>query len=218
MTELLRPGQHIVFIGDSITDCGRRDLRPPYGDGYLSLVRAFSIARRPELGLRWTNRGIAGNTVRDLAARWDEDVVALRPDWLSVMIGINDIWRSFTGQPDEAVPLDEYEQTLRSLLRRAVDVTGCRLVLADPYLIESDRDDPQRVQTIRYGEVVAALAAEFDAVHVRTQAAFDRVLETSAPSDWSRDRVHPNLPGHALIAETFLTALGLSATGVRPAE
>ena len=88
--------QRIVFIGDSITDCGRRDVRAPYGDGYMSLVRALVTARFPAVPLTWVNRGVGGDTVRDLAARWERDAVGERPDWLVVMIGINDVWRAFT--------------------------------------------------------------------------------------------------------------------------
>ncbi|MGQ5259912.1 SGNH/GDSL hydrolase family protein [Micromonospora sp. ZYX-F-536] len=207
---ILRTGQRVVFIGDSITDCGRRAAAAPYGEGYVSLVRALVSARHPELELEWVNRGVSGDTVRHLAARWAEDALALRPDWLSVMIGINDIWRRYGDRPDEAVPIDEYERTLRDLLRRAVDATGCRLILGDPFLIETDRGDPQRADTDRYAAVVAALAAEFDAVHVPTQAAFDRVLTVSPAKRWADDRVHPHLPGHAVLADAFLTALGVT--------
>ncbi|GAB3841198.1 SGNH/GDSL hydrolase family protein [Dactylosporangium cerinum] len=199
--------QRIVFIGDSITDCGRRDVRAPYGDGYMNLVRALVTARFPATPLTWVNRGVGGDTVRDLAARWERDAVGERPDWLFVMIGINDVWRAFAGQPDQAVPLDEYEATLRTLLRRAVDATGCRLVLADPYLIEPDRADPQRAESDRYAAVVAGLASELGAPHVTTQRAFDDVLAVSPPTLWADDRVHPDLPGHAVIADAFLRVI-----------
>jgi lysophospholipase L1-like esterase len=205
---MFETGQRIVFIGDSITDCGRRDTDPPYGDGYVSLVRAFVTARHPELGLQWTNRGIGGDTVRDLNRRWQADAIGTAPDWLSVMIGINDVWRAFGGLPQEAVPIDEYEATLRDLLRRAVYATGCRLILATPYLIEPDRAEPQRAMSDRYGAVVRALAGEFDATFVDTQDAFDRVLRVTAPDAWADDRVHPNLSGHAVIAQAFLRTLG----------
>jgi lysophospholipase L1-like esterase len=204
---MFEAGQRIVFIGDSITDCGRRDVRAPYGDGYMNLVRALITARYPAVPLTWINRGIGGNTVRDLAARWEDDAIGERPDWLVVMIGINDVWRAFGGQPDEAVPLDEYEATLRALLRRAVDATGCRLLLADPYLIEPDRTEPQRAETDRYAAVVARLAAEFAAPHVATQHAFDQVLAVSPPTLWAEDRVHPDLPGHAVIADAFIRVI-----------
>lgn len=200
-------GDRIVFIGDSITDAGRRDRCAPYGDGYVSLVRAFVTARHPALRLTWANHGIGGNTVRDLAARWETDALGAEPTWLSVMIGINDVWRAFNGKPEGAVPIDEYEKTLRSLLRRAVDVTGCRLILADPYVIEPDRQEPQRARSDRYGAVVAALAGEFGAVHVPTQRAFDEVLAVSPAQAWAADRIHPVLAGHAVIADAFLRAL-----------
>lgn len=205
---IFEAGQRIVFIGDSITDCNRRDVAAPYGDGYVSLIRAFVNASHPHLGLTWVNRGVSGDTTRQLRARWESDAVAERPDWLSVKIGINDVWRAFRNQPEQAVPIDEYEATLRELLHRAVAATGCRLILAEPYLIEPDRTEPQRVCSDRYRAVVRRLAAECDAVLVRTQDAFDRVLADTPPTDWADDRVHPNLPGHAVIASEFLTAIG----------
>jgi lysophospholipase L1-like esterase len=201
-------GQRIVFIGDSITDCDRRGPHAPYGDGYVNLVRSFVTARYPELGLTWLNRGVGGDTVRQLADRWETDAVATRPDWLSVKIGINDVWRAFGSDPQDAVPIDEYGATLRRLLRRAVDATGCRLIVAEPYVIEPDRDEPQRAATDRYGLLAREIAAEFAAVNVRTQEAFDRVLTTTTNADWAEDRIHPNTAGHAVIAQEFLRALG----------
>jgi lysophospholipase L1-like esterase len=205
---IFEAGQRIVFIGDSITDCGRRDVNAPFGNGYASLVRAFVTARYPESGLGWENRGISGNTVRDLRDRWEADAVALRPDWLSVMIGINDIGRAFQGQPHLAVPIDEYEETLRRLSTRAVDVTGCRLILAEPYLIEADRAEPQRAETDRYGAVVRRVADELGARCVRTQEAFDSVLSSTPAKEWADDRVHPGLAGHAVIAQAYLRTIG----------
>ena len=77
---LFGSGQKIVFIGDSITDCGRCGRAAPYGDGYVSLVRNLVLARYPHLGLTVVNRGVAGDTTRELAARWQRDVLAERPD------------------------------------------------------------------------------------------------------------------------------------------
>jgi lysophospholipase L1-like esterase len=204
---ILEAGQKIVFIGDSITDCSRRDAEAPFGNGYVNLVRSFVTARYPGLGLRWENRGIGGDTVRHLEARWDQDVIDERPDWLSVKIGINDVWRAFGTNAHEAVPIQEYEETYRRLLRRAVDETGCRLIVAEPYIIEANRTDPMRQQMDVFGRVARTLAEEFGAINVRTQEAFDVALATTTPSDWADDRVHANLPGHAVIAIAFLEAL-----------
>ena len=205
---IFEQGERIVFIGDSITDCGRRDANPPYGNGYMALVRAFVTARYPEVDLSWENRGISGDTVRHLNARWDEDVIALDPDWLSIKIGINDVWRRFGQRPDEAVPADEYEATLRELMGRAVEATGCKLIVVEPSVIEKDQTDPQLLATREIALIARRLAGEFGAVNVRTQEAFDRVLEHSESSDWAADRIHPNLAGHAVIAQALLSAIG----------
>lgn len=204
---LFGSGQKILLIGDSITDCGRRDVFAPYGNGYVSMVRAFLLARYPDLGLSFVNRGIGGDTVRHLAQRWEQDVIAERPDWLSVKIGINDVWRAFGENASEAVPIDEYEATLRTLLDRAREATGARLIFMEPYVIEPDRTEPMRAAMDEFGAVVDRLAEEYGAVLVRTQAAFDAVLEHTPPTDWAEDRVHPALPGHAVIALAFLRAV-----------
>lgn len=205
---IFEQGQRIVFIGDSITDCGRRDTCAPFGNGYMSLVQAFITARYPGLNLTWENRGIGGDTVRHLKARWDEDVIALKPDWLSVKIGINDVWRTYGERVDEAVPSDEYETTLRELLRRAVDETGCKLIVVEPYVIEKNPNDPQLRDTAELGLIARRLAGDFGAINVRTQEAFDAVLATTEPADWAADRIHPNLAGHAVIAQAFLRKIG----------
>lgn len=205
---IFESGQKILLIGDSITDCGRRGDAAPYGNGYVNMVRSFITARYPQLGLTFVNKGIGGNTTRHLAERWDEDVIAERPDWLSVKIGINDVWRAFGENVHEAVPLPEYEDTLRKLLGRAKEATGARLILMEPYVIESDRSQPMRNRMDLYGAAVRQLAQEFDAVPVPTQAAFDKALEHTRPEDWAADKVHPNPPGHAVIALAFLRSVG----------
>lgn len=205
---IFESGQKVLFIGDSITDCGRRDAAAPYGGGYVNLVRSFAIARYPELGLAFANRGVGGDTVRHLDQRWQRDVIEERPDWLSVKIGINDVWRTFGANAHEAVPIDEYEEIYRRLLRQAVKETGCRLIVAEPYVIEPDPSDPMRQHMDEFGRIARSLAEEFGAVIVRTQEAFDVALESTSPSDWAHDRVHPNIEGHAVIAQAFLRAIG----------
>lgn len=200
--------QKILFIGDSITDCGRRGEYAPYGNGYVSLVRALLLARYPALELSFENRGIGGNTVRDLAERWERDVLRENPDWLSVMIGINDVWRFFGGNPHEGVPLTQYAATLRQLLDQTQAHTDARLILMEPYMIEPDPAHPMRSQMDLYGVVVRSLAEERGAVLVRTQSAFDEALRQTSPQDWADDQIHPDLPGHTVIALAFLRAVG----------
>ena len=115
----LQKGSKLVMIGDSITDAGRarpvgEGLFDPLGRGYVCMVNALLGAVYPERGLRVVNMGCSGNTVRDLKARWQTDVFDLKPDWVSIMIGINDVWRQYDLplQPESHVPLKEYEEKI----------------------------------------------------------------------------------------------------------
>ena len=203
--------QRIVFIGDSITDCGRTAGAAPYGSGYVSMVRNLLVAQYPELHLTILNRGISGNTVRDLAARWEKDAIAEQPDWLSIMIGINDCWRRFAdGREKEAVLLPEYEATLRRLLDRTRAATSSRLILMQPYMIEPNMEQPMRHEMDNYTAIVSALAAEYGALLVPTQTAWDAALVHTAPGDWSEDKIHPTAPGHAVMALAFLRAVAFA--------
>jgi lysophospholipase L1-like esterase len=199
--------QKIVFIGDSITEADRLSTAAPFGDGYVSMVRNFLIARYPERNLTIVNKGVGGNTVRHLDQRWEQDVVAEKPNWLSVCIGINDVWRHFGGVAGEAVPLDEFQTTLRRLLKRAQDATGAKLILIEPYMIQPDRSDPMRRLMDVYGQVVNLIASDFRATLVHSQAAFDAALVHTSPLFWAQDHVHPNSTGHAIIAMAVLRAI-----------
>lgn len=201
-------GQSILFTGDSITDCGRE--RPigekaGLGEGYVAVVDSLLSACYPERSIRVLNTGIGGNTVIDLEARWQADVLDLKPDWLSVMVGINDVWQQFDSQPDpNQVTIDQYEATYRKLLEQTHQ--GLKgLVLMTPYLIEPNLSDPMRQLMDAYGMVVERLAREFDAVFVNVQKAFDLYLAHRPAQSLCGDRVHPNKTGHMIIAKSFLT-------------
>ena len=209
----LKRGQKILMIGDSITDAERTGGQPPYGAGYMSMVRSFVTAAHPELGLTWENRGISGNTVRNLAERWVGDVLDEQPDVLTVMIGINDVWRRFGDRPLEAVPADEYQSTLVTLLRATQERGAPDQYVASPYMIEPDTNDQMRMAMDLYGGLAREVADEVGAVFIDVQAAFDRVLKHSSSRDWADDRIHPNQPGHAVIALEFLKAFGMTIDG-----
>ncbi len=205
--------QKLVMIGDSITDCARKQ---PVGEGrdealgrgYVAQVNALLSSGYPALRIRVVNMGVSGNTVRTLKARWQRDVLDLAPDWLSVMIGTNDVWRQFDEplQRENHVHLEEYEATLRELIGQARP-TLKGLVLMTPFYIEPNRADPMRAEMDRYGHVVRRVAADHQAVFVDTQAAFDRVLQHVYPATLALDRVHPNPVGHMVLARVFLEAI-----------
>jgi lysophospholipase L1-like esterase len=209
------PGTRLLFVGDSVTDCDRlrpvgQGSRSALGQGYVAAVDAALAPLSPERPIRIANMGISGNTVRDLAARWDTDVLALGPEWLSVMIGINDVWRQFDGRnPAAAVMPDEFGRTYEGLVARSLPRLR-RLVLMTPYYVQSSRTDPMRKRMDEYARIVRDLAAGHGALLVDTQAALDRALASSDYTAIAGDRVHPTQEGHAIIARAFLGAVGVS--------
>ena len=209
----IQPNSKLLMIGDSITDWNRaRPVGEAHGDGlgtgYVGLINAFLTAAHPECRIRVVNMGVCGNTVRDLAARWSTDVEDLEPDWLSIMIGINDVWRQFDSrlQSENHISPEEYEVTLDSLIRRSLP-TLQGLVLMTPYFIEANRADPMRKRMDQYGAVVHRLAERHGARFVDTQAAFDAVLTELHPMALATDRIHPCLIGHWVLCRAFLRAL-----------
>ncbi|MUG87336.1 GDSL family lipase [Paenibacillus timonensis] len=209
----LRKGQRLVMIGDSITDCERKY---PYGEGlfqgvgkgYVAIVDAMLQAAYPELSVRVTNMGISGNTVRDLKERWQTDVLELNPDWLTVMIGINDVWRQFDQPaiPESHVSLEEYEQTLEELVQLALPgLQG--LVIMSPFYLEPNSGDPMRSRMDEFGRAAHRIAERVGARFIDIQAAFADHFNYMHPTALASDRVHPNLTGHLLIARALLDAI-----------
>lgn len=210
---LLEPNSKLIMIGDSITDCERAR---PYGEGlfgaigkgYVSLVDALLMAAYPERGIRVVNMGTSGNTIRELKERWQTDVLDLKPEWLSIMIGINDVWRQYDlpTQTEKHVLIDEYEETLDSLVKSTrPQLQG--LVLMTPFYLEPNVSDPMRSTMDQYGEIVKKVASKYDARFVDTQAAFNQILAHIYPGTLAWDRVHPNMAGHAVLARAFLQAV-----------
>lgn len=210
---MFKNGQTILFTGDSITDCGRA--RPlgegaGLGCGYVAFVESLLASCMPQRQLRIINTGIGGNRVIDLEARWVEDVEQYRPDWLSVLIGINDVWRQFddADNPTQVLPA-KYEKVYRRLLERIrPDLEG--LVLMSPYLIEQDKTDPMRMRMLEYGSIVEGIARDYDALYIDLQMVFDNYLAFRPAATLCDDRIHPNQVGHMLIATALLKAVGFS--------
>ncbi|MBC7287607.1 MAG: SGNH/GDSL hydrolase family protein [Armatimonadetes bacterium] len=208
---LIEHGQTVVFIGDSITDAGRRAEHAPFGAGYVRMAIDLITARYPERQITYFNEGIGGNTVADLHARWEQDGLAHSPDWISIMIGINDLHRVLRDDPT-AVPPEQYETLYREILQQAERATSARFVLLDPFYICKPEEAGEWEKSVldlldQYIEIVERLAGEFDALHVPTHQRFQEHLKYRPASHFCPEPVHPNPSGHMVIALSLVEAL-----------
>lgn len=202
----------LLFTGDSVTACERGlpiGERYSLGYGYVSLINSLLACCCPDQVVRVLNTGVNGNRVFELENRWQRDVIDIEPDWLSVMIGINDVWRQFDhpGKADQ-VTRDSYRTTYQRMLEQ-VRSSLKGLVLMTPFYLELNTEDSMRKEMDVYGGIVRELAEEFDAIFVDTQRAFDVLLQHRPNQSIAWDRVHPNQTGHVILATAFLQQMGV---------
>ena len=202
----LPAGSRILFQGDSITDAGRdRKADKPndtaaLGKGYPFLAAGELLRDHPGLKLQVLNRGISGNKVPDLAARWQADCIDLQPTVLSILIGVNDIWHKLNGKYDGTVA--DYADGYRKLIEDTQSkLPETRIVICEPFVLKcgavSDKWFPEFNER---REAAVKLAAEFKLTLVAFQQMFNRAIEQAPPEYWAADGVHPTLAGHALMA------------------
>ncbi|KGE17070.1 GDSL family lipase [Paenibacillus wynnii] len=212
---MIPKGTKLIMIGDSITDCDR--VRPfgegkgdALGNGYVSHINALLESTYPELDVRTINMGISADTTRELRMRWQTDVIDLQPDWVSIMIGINDILRHYNRVHIKEchVSLEEYEQTLEALVVEAKASGVQEVFLMTPFFIESSSDDTLRGMTLQYGAAVKRISERQSTRFIDVQSAFDRHLKHHYSLELAADRVHPTQTGHMIIAREWLKAVG----------
>jgi len=206
-----RDGQKVLFIGDSITDCGRRDSAAPLGDGYVKLLNDLVTAGWPERSLMWINKGIGGNKVTDLQDRWEDDVIREAPDWLSVKIGINDL-HTYLWDKQNGVSPKRFREAYDEILTRATTRITPQLILVTPFYISTDRSGQSARSMVldslpEYIGVVESMAQKFGARLVRLQSVFERQLQHRPAEVFCPEPVHPNRTGHLLIAQEALRVL-----------
>lgn len=200
----------LVFAGDSVTDMGSSQpvgegLKDRLGFGYVRVVENLLAACYPERLIRVTNSGVSGNTSRDLLARFDRDVVDLNPDWVSICIGINDVWRQFDSPaiPDCHVMPDEYAKNLETMILKVKDKVKGVFVLT-PYIMEPNSEDMMRSRMNEYVQICSDLAQKYGCIFVDFQKMYEDYCRIRHSSYIAWDRIHPNQIGATLMAREFL--------------
>lgn len=199
----------VLFIGDSITDCGRDRSNPELlGGGYAHMLAGRLGMDYAEFDLRFLNLGISGNRVKDLKARWEEDCIDHKPDILSILIGINDTWRKYDS--NDPTPAESYKEDFRFILEEARSKLDCQIVVMEPFVLPVPEDrknwredlDP-KIQAAR------ELSLEYADAYVPLDGIFAAAACRQDPAYWTPDGVHPSYKGHALMAESWLEYTGL---------
>ncbi len=207
----IKPRSTVLFTGDSITDAGRRDQSAPLGSGYVRMIGDLMAARYPTHALKIINTGISGHNVRDLSNRWTDDVIRHQPDWVSIMIGINDV-HQWLGNPAAGVSPEKYADIYPRILERVKKETKANLVLIEPFYISIDRQPGSHRANIQhhlaaYRKTAAKLATKYKARYVRFHDMFQRHLKTRPADVFCPEPVHPNSTGHLYMAHEWLKTL-----------
>ncbi len=206
----------VLFQGDSITDCGRDRASPDpnraaaLGTGYPLLITSAELAAHPEGGIKFYNRGVSGNKVPDLEQRWAADTIALQPDVLSILIGVNDYWHKrnagYTGT------VADYESGFAALLKATRQaLPAVRLVVIEPFVLRCGAVDASWFPEFDERRAAAArVARQANATFVPMHDKFTELAARTSPEYWAADGVHPTPAGHGLIAERWRRAVHLA--------
>jgi lysophospholipase L1-like esterase len=212
--KMLSAGNTILFQGDSITDAGRNreetacnDARG-MGSGYAMLACAALLEKYPALNLKIYNKGISGNKVFQLAERWDKDCLELKPDILSILIGVNDIWHKLNGQYDGTVEI--YKRDYIALLERTKKtLPDVQLIICEPFAVRGVKavDERWYPEFNDYQKSSREIADMFSATFIPYQKIYDEAQKRAPGVYWTPDGVHPTLAGAQLMAEAWLASI-----------
>ena len=203
--------QTILFQGDSITDAGRNKEDNSFnnpralGSGYAMLAAAQIMEKYAPLNLKIYNKGISGNKVFQLAERWDRDCLDIKPDVLSILIGVNDIWHKLNGQYNGTVEI--YRNDYIALLERTIKaLPSVKLIICEPYAVPGVKavDDKWYPEFYEYQKAAREIASRFGAIFIPYQAVYDEAQKRAPGAYWTGDGVHASLAGAQLMAAAWL--------------
>ena len=198
----------LLFQGDSITDAGRdrRNYRD-MGKGYPKYAAEQLCKDHPEVEFDFINLGISGNRTDQLCDRLYRDAIALEPDVISILIGINDVWHRYGGDRVETTD-EQIALNYRTILKRLKAQTNAKIVMIAPYLLDCEDKDTIRSDLNRILPVIRSLAEEFADVYIPLDKIFDEALQTQPePKFYSGDGVHPNTNGAMFIGGKYAEAV-----------
>lgn len=201
----------VLFQGDSITDAGRSrekagvpNEQPGLGHGYAWFAAGELLVDRPGDELTIFNRGISGNKVFQLADRWQGDCLDLKPNLLSILIGVNDLWHTLDGKYQGTVEI--YERDYMALLERTRKaLPKVKLVVCEPFVLRCGAvNEKWFPQFDLYRAAAQRVAHAHKAIFVPFQSMFDQAIRYAPAQEWANDGVHPTASGAALMAHTWL--------------
>jgi len=204
----------VLFQGDSITDWGRDHNAKDYnsnsalGSGYAFMTAGRLLAKYADKNLKIYNKGVSGNKVYQLAERWDTDCLNLKPNVLSIHIGVNDFWHTLTGGYKGTI--ETYITDYHKLLARTQQaLPNLKLIICEPFALKGVKavDDRWYPTFDLYRKAARDIAAEYHAAFVPWQEVFDKALELQPAPYWSLDGVHPSVAGQALMAYAWMKAV-----------
>lgn len=206
-------GQKILFIGDSITDVGRRGAERPYGNGFVKIFRDLLISREPAKQIEIINKGIGGNNVMQLRDRWTDDMLFFKPDYLVILIGINDLHLPFKGGAPQAENLEKHTDAYDQILARTkAELPDCKILLLEPFYMSRDAAAKSfRTEVLEvlpeYIAVTHQMSQKYNTGLIKTQELFQNILKYHEADTICPEPVHPNTTGHLIMAEAVYNAL-----------
>ncbi len=207
-------GEVILFQGDSVTDSGRQrdnlqaNSAQAMGGGYALMAGGQLLQRAASKNLQIYNRGISGNKVFELAARWETDCIQLKPGILSILVGVNDFWHTLSSGYKGTI--ETYKGDYRKLIDRTLQqLPNLKLIIGEPYGVSGIKavDNRWYPEFNAYREAAASLASEYKAVFIPYQKIYDMALQLAPGVYWTADGVHPSMAGCGLMAQAWLETI-----------
>ncbi len=199
-----------VFQGDSITDAGRdRDNIASFGVGYPNLVASELMHKFPGK-YEFINEGISGNRIVDLYARIKQDLINHKPDYLSILIGVNDVWHELNEQNGVAAPKFEiiYSMLIEEVKESLPDI---KIFILEPFVLKgsgTERYFDEFLSDVKlHAQAAKKVAEKYDLTFIPLQEKFDEASKLMPPTYWAADGVHPTAAGHALIKDELIKAI-----------